>query len=162
MPAGNMVFSGMKSSSGGKSVWMSACRGTRTGGKTEHTHTQERKLTLSPQKSIKLVSYTKLIMEANSLWITRSKTTVWLTWCLYTLVVVRVHTHLVLLHMEGKLAQVYSTQLVVGLQVRPAPQPAVDHMGKAFSVRYLQTAIQRPAQNVQGDNETTGPIKVTN
>lgn len=125
-----------------------------------HTHTGT-KLILSPQKSSKLVLYTKLIMEANSLWITRGKTPVGLTWCLYTLVVVRVHTHLVLLHMEGKLAQVYSTQLVVGLQVRPAPQPAVDHMRKAFSVRYLQTAIQRPAQTVQGDNETTGPIKVT-
>ncbi len=66
MPAGNMVFSGMKSSSGGKSVGMSACRGTRTGGKTEHTHTGT-KLILSPKKSSKLVSYTKLIMEANSL-----------------------------------------------------------------------------------------------
>lgn len=44
MPAGNMVFSGMKSSSGGKSVGMSACRGTRTGGKTEHTHTKEKKI----------------------------------------------------------------------------------------------------------------------
>lgn len=118
-------------------------------------------LVYPPKKSLKLVSYTKLIMESNSLWITRGKTPVGLTWCLYTLVVVRVHTHLVLLRMKGKLAQVYSTQLVVGLQVRPAPQPAVDHMGKAFSVRYLQTAIQRPAQTVQGDNETTGPIKVT-
>lgn len=48
MPAGNMVFSGMKSSSGGKSVEMSACRGTRTGGKTEHG--QRKKLSLSPQK----------------------------------------------------------------------------------------------------------------
>lgn len=72
-----------------------------------------------------------------------------LTWCLYTLVVVRVHTHLVLLHMESKLAQVYGTQFMVGLQVRPTPQPAVDHMGEAFSVRYLQTAIQRPAHTVQ-------------
>lgn len=115
----------------------------------KHTHTRKKKTLFSPKKSIKLVSYTKLIMEANSLWITTGKTPVGLTWCLYTLVVVRVHTHLVLLHMEGKLTQVYSTQLVVGLQVRPAPQPAVDHMGKAFSVRYLQSAIQRPAHTVQ-------------
>lgn len=69
-----------------------------------------------------------------------------LTWCLHTLVVVRVYTHFVLLHVEGKLTQVYGTQLMVGLQVRPAPQSAVDHMREAFSMRYLQTAIQRPAQ----------------
>lgn len=84
-----------------------------------------------------------------------------LTWCLHTLVVVRVYTHFVLLHVEGKLAQVYGTQLMVGLQVRPAPQSAVDHVREAFSMRYLQTAIQRPAEIVQKEIKQLIPYPIS-
>lgn len=108
---------------------MSVCRGTRTGGRTKHNSLLNH-----------LYPYSNLIVKVPQI------SPAGLTWCLHTLVVVRVYTHFVLLHVEGKLTQVYGTQLMVGLQVRPAPQSAVDHMREAFSMRYLQTAIQRPAQ----------------
>lgn len=57
---------------------------------------------------------------------------------------VRVHTHFVLLCVEGVLAQVHRSQLMVGLQVGPAPQAAVDDVWEAFPVGDLQAAIQRP------------------
>lgn len=72
----------------------------------------------------------------------KSKPTVGcLTWRLYSLVVVRVNTHFILLCVEGVLAQLHRPQLMVGLEVRPSPQTAVDDVGKAFSVGNLQTAI---------------------
>lgn len=72
---------------------------------------------------------------------------------------VGVDTHLVLLHVESKLALVYSTQLMVWLEVRPAPQPAVDYMREAFSVRYLQTPVQRPNRDgAQHNCEPKSPI----
>lgn len=67
------------------------------------------------------------------------------TWRLYSLVVVWVDAHFVLLRVEGELAQLHRPQLMVGLQVGPAPQTAVDDVREAFSVGNLQTAIQRPA-----------------
>ncbi|TNN52259.1 hypothetical protein EYF80_037535 [Liparis tanakae] len=48
------------------------------------------------------------------------------------------------------LAQLHRPQLVVGLQVGPAPQAAVDDVGQTFSVGHLQTAIQRPAERRRG------------
>lgn len=39
---------------------------------------------------------------------------------------------------------------MVGLEVRPPPQTAVDDVGKAFSVGNLQTAIERPADKEVG------------
>ena len=64
---------------------------------------------------------------------------------LHSLVVVRVDTHFVLLGVEGVLAQLHRPQLVVGLQVGPAPQAAVDDVRQTFPVGNLQAAIQRPA-----------------
>lgn len=66
------------------------------------------------------------------------------------MVVVGVNTHFVLLCVEGVLAQLHRPELVVGLEVRPPPQTAVDDVGEAFSVRDLQTAIQRPAEKAEG------------
>lgn len=73
-----------------------------------------------------------------------------LTWCFYSLVVIRVDTHFILLRVEGVLAQLDRPQLMVGLQVGPAPQTAVDDVRETFSVGYLQTAIQRPADRKRG------------
>ena len=36
------------------------------------------------------------------------------------------------------LASVLDLELMVGLEIRPAPHPAVDHMGKPFPVGHLQ------------------------
>ena len=78
------------------------------------------------------------------------------------LVVVRVDAHVFLLRRERELtnvkslggsvgqvglqgagnlliwASVVDLELMVGLEIRPAPHPAVDHMGKPFPVRHLQ------------------------
>ena len=67
-----------------------------------------------------------------------------LTWCLHALVVVWVDAHLILLGVECKLTEVDGPQLVVGLQVRPAPQAAVDDVRKAFPVGHLQAPVQGP------------------
>jgi len=58
------------------------------------------------------------------------------------LVVVWVDAHILLLRSERELANVKSLELMVGLEVRPTPNPAVDHMGKPFPVRHLQTSIK--------------------
>lgn len=73
-----------------------------------------------------------------------------LTWSLHALVVVGVDAHLILLHVEGKLAQVDGPQLVVRLQVGPAPEAAVDDVGKPLPVGHLQSAIQRPVEEEEG------------
>ena len=39
---------------------------------------------------------------------------------------------------EGVLAQVQGLELVVGLEVRPAPHAAVDHMRQPLAMRHLQ------------------------
>ena len=65
---------------------------------------------------------------------------------------VGVDTHLVLLGVEGELTQVDGAQLVVGLQVWPTPQAAVDDMGQPLPVGHLQTTIQRPG-GVEGGGE---------
>lgn len=72
------------------------------------------------------------------------------TWCLYSLIVVWVDTHFILLRVEGVLAQLHRPQLVVGLQVGPAPQTAVDDVGQTFSVGNLKTAIQRSVNTRRG------------
>lgn len=77
-----------------------------------------------------------------------------ITWCLDSLVVVRVDAHLVPLQLEGVLAVLESVQLVVGLQVWPPPQAAVDHMGQALALGHLQSTVQRPAS---GDGQH--PVK---
>ena len=58
------------------------------------------------------------------------------------MVVVGVDAHLILLEVEGVLTGLDGPQLVVAVQVRPAPQAAVDYMGKPLPVRDLQAPIQ--------------------
>lgn len=72
------------------------------------------------------------------------------TWSLHTPVVVGVDADVLLLGAEGELAALQGLQLVVGLQVGPAPQATVDDVGQTFSVGHLQTAIQRPADRRRG------------
>ena len=43
---------------------------------------------------------------------------------------------------EGVLAQVQRLELVVGLEVRPAPDAAVDHVRQSFPVGHLQPPVQ--------------------
>ena len=57
---------------------------------------------------------------------------------LHSLVVVGVDADFHLLGGEGVLADLQRLQLMMGLQVRPPPHPAVDHMGQPFTVRNLQ------------------------
>ncbi len=80
-----------------------------------------------------------------------------LTWRLDADVVVGVDADLVLLEVECELAVLGGAQLVVALQVGPAPQPAVDHVGQALPVRHLQPAVQRPATHREQRSET-GPF----
>jgi hypothetical protein len=56
---------------------------------------------------------------------------------LHPLVVVGVDAHLHLLRVEGELADLQRLELVVGLQVRPAPHAAIDHVRQALPVRHL-------------------------
>lgn len=57
---------------------------------------------------------------------------------------VGVDTDVLLLGAEGELTALQGFQLVVGLQVRPAPDPAVDDMGQTLPVGHLQPPVQRP------------------
>lgn len=66
-----------------------------------------------------------------------------LTWTVHPLVVVRVDAHVLLLGSKGKLAALECFELVVGLQVRPAPHTAVDDMWQPFTMRHLQSSVQR-------------------
>lgn len=65
------------------------------------------------------------------------------TWSLHAPVVIRVDADILLLGTEGELAALQRLQLVMGLQVRPAPHPAVDDVGQALPVGHLQSAVQR-------------------
>ena len=56
---------------------------------------------------------------------------------------VRVDADVFLLGAEGELAAIERLQLVVGLQVRPAPHPAVDDVGQTLPVGHLQPPVQR-------------------
>lgn len=56
---------------------------------------------------------------------------------------VGVDADVLLLGAEGELAALQGLQLVVGLQVRPAPHPAVDDVGQTLPVGHLQTSVQR-------------------
>lgn len=66
------------------------------------------------------------------------------TWSLHPPVVVGVNTDVFLLGAEGELTALQGFQLVVGLQVGPAPHSAVDDVGQALPVGHLQPPIQRP------------------
>lgn len=64
------------------------------------------------------------------------------TWSLNAPVVVRVDTDVLLLGAEGEFAALQGFQLVVRLQVGPAPHPAVDDVGQALPVGHLQPPVQ--------------------
>lgn len=68
----------------------------------------------------------------------------WQDRALDPLVVVRVYADLFLLSREGKLARLQGLELVVRLEVGPAPDPAVDHVGQPLAVRDLEPAVQAP------------------
>lgn len=56
---------------------------------------------------------------------------------------VGVDADFILLEVEGVLAGLDGAQLVVAVQVGPSPQAAVDDMRQTFTVRHLQTPVQR-------------------
>lgn len=65
-----------------------------------------------------------------------------ITRCLHSLVMVGIDTHFILLKVEGVLAGVNSSQLMVTVKVRPSPQAAIDDMGQALTMGHLKTTIQ--------------------
>ena len=65
-----------------------------------------------------------------------------LTWTVHSFVVVGVDAHIFLFGAKGVLAALQGLQLVVGLQVGPAPHPTVDDMRQAFPVGHLQPSVQ--------------------
>lgn len=65
-----------------------------------------------------------------------------LTWTVNSFVVVRVDTHILLFGTEGVLAAFQRLQLMVGLQVRPAPHPTIYDMWQTFPVGHLQPSVQ--------------------
>ena len=66
------------------------------------------------------------------------------------LIVVRVDTHGVTLEVEGKLAVLDMLQLVL-VEVRPPPDPSVDHVREPLTPRHLRT----PTDNISGSQNTT-------
>lgn len=54
----------------------------------------------------------------------------------HPLIVIRVHTHAVILQVERKLTEGHMFELVL-MEVGPAPQTGVDHMGEALPARHL-------------------------
>ncbi len=75
------------------------------------------------------------------------------TWRLHPLVVVGVNADFILLEVEGVLAGLDGTQLVMAVQVGPSPQAAVDDMRKSFAVRNLQTPVQRSDPSIHREME---------
>ena len=61
----------------------------------------------------------------------------WLTWCLHTNIVVGIDADVIPLERKGILAVVDSLQLMMVLEVRPAPQAAINHMRKSLAMRNL-------------------------
>ena len=54
----------------------------------------------------------------------------------HSLVVVGVDTHVVILEVKGELAELDVLQFIL-VEVWPAPEPSVDHMGEPFPPSYL-------------------------
>lgn len=67
-----------------------------------------------------------------------------LTWSLHPAVVIGVNAHLFLLGAKWELTALQRLQLVMGLEIRPAPHAAVNNMGQTLAVGHLQPPIQRP------------------
>lgn len=61
----------------------------------------------------------------------------WQDWTLHSLVMIRVDADFLLFGGEGILTDVQGFELVVGLEIWPAPDSTVDHVGQAFAVGYL-------------------------
>lgn len=65
-----------------------------------------------------------------------------LTWTVHSFVVVGINAHILLLGSKGVLAALQGLQLMVGLQIWPAPHPTINDMGKTFPMGHLQPSIQ--------------------
>lgn len=74
----------------------------------------------------------------------------------HPLIVIRVHTHTVVLQVERKLTEGHMFELVL-MEVGPTPQTGVDHMGKALPARHLaerQRQIERETEKGREREET--------
>lgn len=71
---------------------------------------------------------------------------------------VGVDADLVLLQVEGILAGLDGTQLVVTVQVWPSPQAAVDDVRETLPVGHLQAAVQGPAGEQTGSGGERGGV----
>lgn len=67
------------------------------------------------------------------------------TWCLHSLVVVRVYTYFILFKIKSIFTVFNCLKFMVAVKVWPAPQAAVNDMWQSLAVRHLQTAIERSA-----------------
>lgn len=65
-----------------------------------------------------------------------------LTWTVHSFVMIRVDAHILLFGAKGVLAALQGLQLMVGLQVRPAPHPTINDVRQAFPMGHLQPSIQ--------------------
>lgn len=65
------------------------------------------------------------------------------TWALHPLVVVWIDADFLLFRSKRKFTNIQWLQLVMALQIRPAPNATVNDVGKALPVGHLQSAIQR-------------------
>jgi hypothetical protein len=73
-----------------------------------------------------------------------------------TFVVVRIHANRVGLQVKRVLTVLHLLQLVL-VQIRPTPNPGVDHMGKAFSPGNLEATVESP---LYGDAlRRVGPVR---
>ena len=70
---------------------------------------------------------------------------------------VRVYTYFILFKIESIFAVFNGFEFMVTVKVRPTPQSAIYHMWQSFSMRHLQTAIQRPVEK-QGERNV-GTLK---
>lgn len=64
------------------------------------------------------------------------------TWGLHSAVMVWVDADLLLLRAKRELAAFQGLQLMMGLQIWPAPHAAVDDMGQPLPVGHLEASIQ--------------------
>jgi len=65
-------------------------------------------------------------------------------WSLHPAVVIGVNAHLFLLGAKWELTALQRLQLVVRLEVRPAPHSAINDMGQTLAVGHLQPPVQGP------------------
>ena len=63
------------------------------------------------------------------------------------LVVVRIDADQILFQIEGVLAVLFVLEFVL-VKIRPTPKTSVNYVGKSFTRRHLETAVQRPAERI--------------